>query len=249
MSTTLNYYRFLVEGDSTYKYNWLEEPPEVHEGTAVVSGSVTFIDSTLKSVVSAEIVHENTPTGGHYGSLIATMDAPASGVDTYLFTKPFPVSLRMATILFDGNQKGDEFEIVGADDVVIGVISDTAVSGTNEVFMEDLSNVEKGFQIKLDDGVTIDDLGYVTEVTTASGSFTVQNSVSKDYEAGSPTLVKLTVPFVEKSRIGSAPTANLEIAESITTGKYLPANTPVSIKYYNNSDVDKSLSMFIEYLY
>jgi len=110
------------------------------------------------------------------------------------------------------------------------------------------ANVKIGFNINLTDGLNINNVGDVIAIDATAGTITVNGAPQHNYNDTSPTYVRISVVYMDNVKLGHA--MNFPIGESKIGASYVPTGTIIRSKYTNNSpSVDKTLLVYLEYLY
>lgn len=110
-----------------------------------------------------------------------------------------------------------------------------------------IENAKIGFFITLTDGVNTDIIGYVTAVNVSAGTISVNGTPEHNFNTNSPTLVKITVYYMDNVELG--PAMNYNIGSDKIGASYIPIGTHILSIYDNKSDNDKSIITYLEYLY
>lgn len=108
-----------------------------------------------------------------------------------------------------------------------------------------ISVSQLGFYMTLTNGSDTEDLGRIVYKT--SSTIFVENAPTINFLAESPTYIQQTVYVLKDHYVGNGKI--FSVGEGKIGGSFVPADTPVSIKYTNNSNVDKRLLGFVEFLY
>ena len=212
------------------------------------------IDITKTSIIDevqekeVRIKEETTKTGGSYKCDIKKISAPgpAGTVTKTIFTWPMPMSILSVTFVSKDEHKDDELEGIGADQVTVGVITEGISIGDTVIKVSDTAFkvLKLGYFVNLDDGANNNDLGRVTAKNIITNEITCEKAATNAFNATS--LVKMTVKMAEM--ILGHPWEYV-IGDTKIGGSYVPANSPMIIKYKNNGLTTKELYLEIEYLY
>lgn len=111
-----------------------------------------------------------------------------------------------------------------------------------------VDNVKLGYYIRLTDGVNVDEINRVVRVDTTNNKIYTEDAPSNTYSALSPTYVQQTVYVMKDYEFGHG--WEHRIGESKIGGSYIPANTPITVTYYNKSATETVEQVGrVEYLY
>ena len=110
-----------------------------------------------------------------------------------------------------------------------------------------ISYIKVGFNVNLTDGINSDNIGDVIEINSDTSTIIVNGAPQHNYNDTSPTYVQMSILYMDNVKLG--PPMNYPIGEAKIGSSYVPAGTIIQSKYINNSNVDKKLFAYIEYLY
>lgn len=185
-------------------------------------------------------------TNGHYrGQGLSLSISATTGLQTFDFVFPIPISILSATVMPQSSMIGDKVNVLIAPDTMVGTITADVTAGSNVLTVSStvLDNIDLGILIKIDDGTNSESLGQVIDI---SGSdITVENSTTNAYATGSA--VKITWQVLKDFVIST--TYPIVIGETSLSSLYLPSNTVLRIVYDNISGTAKDLSVLLEYFY
>jgi hypothetical protein len=228
---------------------WKVVSGAVYEMTATEKADLDLVQVTVEHVQSVVIQEEPVKTGGSYQSRTLACSVPASaGPHDFNFTFPHPISLLSADYTDESNMVNDRVDVEVGPDVVVGVITaDVAVDDTTiTVDATSIANCKLGHRLKIDNGVTLDDLGRVTGKT--STTLTFETPAQNIYLAAAPTYVKRTVRMVHDLQLTGSGMV-YSIGTSKIGGSYIPAGIVIRVVYTNNDGTSKTYRPLIEYLY
>lgn len=252
MSTSLSKYKIWCVTDNQYEYIWSETEPlvcPINNTHTINIDSIVVIDEIASNIM--KIREENIPTGENFQCECYNIEyTGGTGVETSTdFTWPHPINvLELQFVSTDAN-KGDSIRLVVAPNTIIGVItanvsiSDKIINVSSTV----LDNVMIGYHLDLFDGANTFDCGRITSVDKVNNQVTVENSLTQSFSASSPTYVRLSVYVVNNYIIG--PPQRYVIGEGKIGGSYVPTNTIVRVSITNSSNLPKTFSAQLEYLY
>lgn len=206
--------------------------------------------STVK--VLEEDMDKDKQTQGHFRAKTLAFDVPVGAQWHYTnFTFPYPISLLSMEYVGINALIDDRIKINIAPDTTTGTItsdvtaSDTVINVSQTV----IDNVQIGYNLKLDDGTNVDDLGYVLSYDKTNLTVTMETAAVNGFLAATPTYVKQTIPLLEDIEIDYT-TASITIGATKIGGSYLPANTVIEFGYYNgDASGGKRFRAIVEFLY
>ena len=241
--------------DSVYRTVWnTTEPTTCPDNNAhtISTNPPPRIIQTIENQ-RVKIIEEDGITQGTYKFKGYCYNIPAGNVgnvSTFLHTWKYPISLLNGWFISSDDMSGDKIDFTVADNSVIGAIGAPVYAGNTEITVTStvLENISKGFFVNITDGVALDDLGEVVDINTANSTITVDTAATQTFSPLSPTYVRTTIKVIEDFSI---PVTNQRyaFAEKKVGGKFLPKNTPVNVRYTNNSGNAKTLCYNMEYLY
>lgn len=245
---TLLKYRFLVENDPEYKIDWLESAPLLWNGVNVVQESITCLaEMSDDAIQKVKIEKENTTTGGHYQSEFVHIESIASSKVSKDVVWEMPISLFSAQINIPAIAEGDEIEAIVSPDTIIGVVSESVSAGSNVINLssEHIQNIFVGAVLAITDGSNVNDLGVIKEIDLVTGNVTMEKPSVDSFVIGSALI--MNVYIVRRGKIANQ--GLFIVGRADIGGQYFPAGRILRINYYNNSQVNKNIGIFFEYLY
>jgi len=246
--TTLNKFRFLVEGNSEYIYNWYETLPTTYDNKNIIENSVTVLETITNEIPKIKIEKENIQTGGHFQSWNIDIDCVANSKSTKDISWNMPISLFSSQINFPIECIGDEIEAIVAPDTIVGVLSQSLSNNSNVVYINpsSINNVFIGATLTISDEENSDNLGEIININYETNAITLEKNSEHSFLTNS--IIKINIFIVKKSKIVNS--GNIVVGQADIAGQYFPAGRILRINYYNNSEtVNKKLNLFLEYLY
>jgi len=244
-------YRVYCTTEGIPVIGWYESEPTVcpHNNTHTIDNAKTVI---VNKVLSSEITikEEEVPTGGHYKMVSNILVCPANTTSVHDFSYPYDMTVLDMFMVTEEIHKGDTLNLVMSPDTTIGVISaDVSIDDTViNVPIQYMDPLQKGFLIKITDGVNISDLGYILALDTISGTITTSVGASHSYLASSPTYIQIGITPLDNMHIGPATT--YFFGDKKIGGSYVPAGMLIRVYYENKSlTEEKTLYTYIEKLY
>lgn len=211
------------------------------------------IPEPSERVIKALIQEENIPTGGHYQAkgfeIVVPASDPVGDITDLEFSFPYPISLLSCEYATTENMDGDRMCLSIAPDTTVGSLSsnadiDDTVISVSESMMQ---YMESGYCLKLSDGTNENDLGAIVGIDRVNNTVTVENSLTNNFLASTPTYVKRSVKMVPCIYIQG--NSRVQLGESKIGGSYIPANTTFKVQYENNEGSAKKFRFIFEYLY
>jgi hypothetical protein len=241
--------------DSVYRKLWDTEEPTTcpdNNGHTISTNPPPRIIQTINSH-DVKIIEEDGITQGIYKFKGFSLDVPSGtsgNVTSQTLMFSYPISLINGWFISSKGMAGDIIDLSVADNTVIGAIGAPVYTGNTEMTVTSTvtDNLSIGYFTSLTDGSQFSDLGEVLAIDKINSTITVQTPSTNTFSPLSPTYVIMQVKVVENFSI---PVENerYAFAEKKVGGKYLPANTPIYVKYTNNEGNAKVFSYNMEYLY
>lgn len=239
--------------------------PAAHTSRAIDASETKKVVTLDPEVQKMLIVEETTPdgyspTGGHIrtkGVLIniepGLEGSPDPQVITPVITEHIEsldinTSVLSYIVYCNDDNLGDTMDIVASKDTTIGVITASVDTETTvlQVSPTVIQYAVKGYFISLTNGVTKDDLGYITDIDPVYSTITVQFPPSNSY-AAMTTAVKITRGLFEGCYFHN--TYPIHTGHDKIGGSFVPAETTMHFIYTNNTAVAKKLWVTVELLY
>lgn len=179
------------------------------------------------------------------------LDIPATeGLFSVEHTFPYPLALLGGDCFISPNMVGDrvriEIHFAAFNNNIVGVLTEGAIQGKKEITV-DLNSarnfIAKSRFLSLTNGSTFfEEIGEVVE--KSGQTILLANALSSSYPAG--TFVQAIAVPIPHIRFTTSP-AHVYIGEGTHRATYLPANTKVVFKYWNQTGSAKPVSFLLEY--
>ena len=242
MKREVSLYRYVCVSGVEWE-EWFEDPPiECPDGHSIQSGTLAIIDDVAEQHVSAVIIEESIPTGGHFQCSSKSIHSTASGITTVEISWPYQISLLSAELLVCPNAKcGDWVEAHVGPDTVVGALTSTVTSGSVELYVSStvIENVAIGFYIT----VAGKNLGRVLAV--GDSTITIESPADIDLALGEYVLQ--TIKLIDRFDLGLP--GRIPLGGTKVGASHIPANTAIRYIHHNCEDVEKGVLAKIEYLY
>ena len=186
------------------------------------------------------LVGYNIQTTSYEVSVPATQNA--GEITEFTWSYPIDINIIRGSFFNKPEFLGDFAEMVVGEDTVIGAVTvDVAINDEwLSVSSTVLDNIERGFFIKVDGN----DLGRCLEVDINGGRIRVA-PIANAITAGAYILQ--TISFVPHIYLEG--TNSRDIIEGGLETSFIPADTELKVKYYNNNLTAKTFSIRVEYHY
>lgn len=205
-----------------------------------------WIEETINNPLR-RIQEESIPVDGTLGFDTIQMDILPN--ETNILDKSWdidiaPLELMMQLTSF---HTGDILQIDLAPDTIIGATTTNVAIGQTvlDVTSSVLDNAKVGYMCTITDGNTVDELGLITDIDHGLSQITVKTGAVNNYNAG--VFVRITIKVLNPYKIGAP--RQLNIGKSKIGASHVNKNTTVRITYINNSNVNKTFNLDMEYLY
>lgn len=186
-------------------------------------------------------------TGGHYQAQSFCIDVLSGDTTKDLDVSfPIPVALLSASWKEHAEYQGDYIEM-GTIPAITGTITEN-VTANDTVFNVSSTvgdNARIGGFLQITDGTNTDILGHILDI--GDGTVTCNIPSSNSFLASTPTYCKFHIEMYRKSPLDRA--YNASLGESKIGGSYIPANSVLRAKYYNDTATAKKFIFTLEYLY
>ncbi len=256
MSVNVNKWRVVITANQAEDFVWRDE----NQDAPVVGPTGEPIDTAKSRIVEVReqneviIQEEKIKTGGNFKFESIKITAAANTITEQDFSWEIPINVISATIVTSADMTGDLITWLVAPNITIGgITSDISISNTViNVSQTVVDNIKIGFKIRVanaaDPANAFEDLGIVLNVDKDNFQITVSTAATQAWAAALPTLVQMSVYYIENAEIG--PPAKIEIGKDKIGASYLPANT-ILRAYYDNKHVTdaKTFYAYVEYLY
>lgn len=269
MANVLQYsYRCIDEDEIITELRFEHEDPP----TACRRGSTHTID--LDSVaIDHEIsqnkvtIDENSDlTGGNYKFMQKNIPGP-TGAQPFVTEFTWPYNITVFDIQFTPTDKNFD------DDIHMSVLSPvppapydflgyggvavlglTAEAGATALTISSVDNTFAGYDITILSGptgipgMTSCHMGEVLSVNKNTNTIVCENATNVIF--GPNSIIKQEVYITDHKGASIGPPHRYPIGDSVVGGSFVPANSKVLVKYYNNSnDENKKMHTIVEYRY
>lgn len=199
------------------------------------------------------VQQENHAIGGYIGIEGITVNAGFSILGplttTQTATWPHDINIISSKVYISQNSEGDILNIYVNKDTIVGVVT-AAVSPSDSTFTVSdtvVLNTDVGFLVKIDDGVNIDNVGYVTAIDLGAGTITVSGSATNSFAIGA--FIKISIHMVRD--VNLIPNDTVGAGETNLGSTHVPAGAATFyIDYTNNSTTTaKTLRIINQFYY
>jgi hypothetical protein len=204
--------------------------------TAILAAHV---GEQFQSPMVVAIKGESKPTQGFYQAVSFIMNVtPGLTPTTREVSWPFDTSLISGKFQVFGSELGDKFEALAAPDTVIGMISEDVAQGATQIPVSDtvLANAAVGFQVNFQDtsNGSVVSGGRILAISKASSTITIETPLSAALTAFPPTLVRISVSYVDAEVIDGQDMITL--GQTLQGASHVAANRIVRFKYTNGTE-------------
>ncbi len=249
--TTLYKYRIFCQTEDQFVYVWSETAPTQcpnNSSDTINPNSISIIEQIDSNEVS--IKDEYVPTGHNFRAETKKISVAAGPDVTTIqyFSWPYNTTFLNLYFVTTGDHEGDIVYIDAPFDRIIGAVTASVVSSDTQIPVTQtvIDNVFVGYNLFLDDGTNLDDLGRVIAIDSVNNILTVETPTVHAFSPLTPTYVKITRRAVD-FEIGCP--HQYAIGMKTLTGSHVPANEPARVQYINKSSVSKDFILIYEYLY
>jgi len=247
------------------KYVWsVLKPTKCPDNAShtIDTNSITIVQevSTKKVIVK----EENVDTGGNFKAKGIAYDVVGSDEDTgsgagivhSIRSWIYPVNILGIWINITEDMIGDVVNLYVAPNTTIGVIGaavavdDITITCSSTVF----NYIKVGYEVRITNGVFVDDLGEVTSVNSMTRQITTTHPSTHIYSQFSPTYVQMSVHMLHDCELGAV--GRMPIGSTKIGASYVPAGLAIHAYYKNNTTTiadhavkQKRMRTDIEYLY
>jgi len=246
--TEVNYYKYYCPTEAAYKFEWGTTPPT---NCPVDNAAIDQLTTTIVQTVSTKEVIVTDGADGWYQATSIHM-AVTGATGTYVEDTSWPcdIILWTATIYIDDQSTGDMFEIIVAPDTAIGYLTASCASSSTTMTVSPtvIAFVQRGLDLKLNNGTNINNLGRITAIDTNTNTITFETATTNTFAMYTPVYLGIYVIRnynLSSSMVGACKC--IDFAGKGLRGKVIPANTLVRFSYKNNSAIAKDVSIKIEY--
>ena len=246
--TTVYYFRYYCPTEAAYKYMWSDTAP-----TNCPTDNATIDQTTvtvLQTVATNEYIVTDSATGWYQSTAMCLTVPGATGTYIQDTSWPCDIILWTATIYIDDQSTGDMFEIIVAPDTAIGYLTASCASSSTTMTVSPtvIAFVQRGLDLKLNNGTNINNLGRITAIDTNTNTITFETATTNTFAMYTPVYLGIYVIRdynISSSMVGACKC--IDFAGKGLRGKVIPANTLVRFSYKNNSAIAKDVSIKIEY--
>jgi len=222
-------FRVYCNVEQAYLTTWEEAEPAAcpHNAAHALDHSKTLvIDSIISGSIEASIREEalESNTGGRFRCRTFQIAVPAlADPAPFDISWPYPVSIMAGTYFPPEASIGDEVDVLGAPDTVIGALVATEPAGETVLAVSPtvLDNAFPGAWAKVAD----QDVGEIRAVDKIAGTITV--SVALDADRSPGDLIRMTTKFADRLRLNSVDAQT--IGDTKIGSTFLPANRVLRI--------------------
>lgn len=199
------------------------------------------------------IQEEQTPTdGGNYCFDTISFDIPADSTASDEQSWEENINILSFSYVTTAAHTGDEFYgTVGEDSVVCGVGADVDIGAVTLVIPSSmfLPYLCRGYKLKITNGTTADDLGFIRGVNHSTCEITVQTATTRQWLSSNSQLLVTRIIAGRVGPIEIGPPWSYSIGKDKIGTSFLPAGKKVKITYTNKSAEAKRFVVIIRYLY
>lgn len=249
---TVYKYRIYCNTESANVYQWAETGPATCPNNTAHSinlNSISIVDQQGPSIFA--IKEETISTGGHYRTESKKISANAGPnvITSIQFSWPYDVSVLAIYMSPDSSSDGDSLTITVGANTILGILTQDIAAGVTTIPVSSsvITNIAKGYYVSVDDGNNADNLARVIAIDAINNTITTELATTHSFTAASPTYIKVNVRPVDQLEL----VAGLQYALGMKKigGSFIPANTVVTVDYFNKTNVAKNLVFAYEYLY
>lgn len=247
----INKYRIYCNTESKFVEGWGNlEPTKCYNNTehVVNLNSIKQIDNINNSQV--KIIEDNVFVGRNV-SIAQINLSSVSTTQTKVYTFKKITSMYSFKYATDVSNQGDELTIAINPNTPLGLITQNVSTGDTIIYAPPAIFLfgQIGFNVKLSNGVNVDDLGEILSIDSTAGTITVENPAVNNFSTTN-TLCLMTYYTMKNIVIG--PPQMYAFGEDIIGGAAVPVGTSVHFIYKNNSpggSPEKSLQVYISLLF
>lgn len=175
-------------------------------------------------------------TNGNFYRMTAVVDADSNSTTQYEETLLVNTSVLSVHYETGNEHVGDSFEVLLAPDTALGTITSDVSPGDSVISVSQsvISNAIAGpMRFMLDDGVQSESLGRIVSIDIVNSQITTENSATLAFLAATPTVVRVSVVYIDTCTIGMARCET--VGESKIGSSAIPAGQTVRLVYHNRS--------------
>jgi len=244
---TIYQFRYTCSTENKSIFHWNETPPIVCKNDGSSISNMVSVDQ--RSTNEFKVIEESVRTGGHFkvNSYLICATGATGAMSYNEFTYKNDRSILSMQVIPGVGCEGDSVEVIVAPDTPIGILSATGTSGATsfDVNSTVIDNLERGYFVKITNGVDTDDCGEVLGVDSISGTIDMDIPTTQIFAPGSYILQSVYMG----DQFNLPPPGRYPIGEGKIGGSYLPANKPIGVKYYKTDGDDKKMWVIVESLY
>ena len=249
--TSIYKYRVKCTTDNKYEYIWADSEP-----TTCPTNTAHTIDCCQTSII--QVIDPNTvtinemdvQTGGHYKMICQKMPTVyANTIGSHDFSFKIPINVISGYTKTGSDQIGDIISFDVSPDTVIGILNQDISINDTIIYVSQavIELIYLGLYIKFDDGTNITTNNQIIAIDKVNNTFTVEDPIDTVFLAVTPTILKITINYVENVEI--AQPGNYYIGQNKIGSSYVSANTVIRLRYDNKGQEDKTPIFILEILY
>jgi len=249
-SRTLNQYRLFCLTENKYIDIWANTPPNICPHTnsdTIDTNSIVIIDSISSNDVN---IVQSIPgfTGEFYRSQGFNLVIPANNIGTKTFSWPFNITLLTFSMQFNTTNVGDTVNLFVAPNTTIGTITQNIIQGDTIINVSPtvLTNIYLGHLITITNGNQKIEMGQCINIDSINNKITCD--IPANISIQSNAYVQSSRHVLKDFYINISNVLHT-LANKTISGLSLQKNTNSTIFYNNNSNVDKTFTFSIEFLY
>lgn len=251
MTDKVHKWRIYCNTEAAFQHWWLESdtvgPTTCPNDTGhSVNSSSVSLDYNVSSNSMSVIEEPDVKTGGRYRiKHFNFMMCP--GTNTIVESFPFPVGALAMQYSVTPFNIGDEFNL-DVSNVTVGALGADASIGATVLTVSStvLDNIQIGFTCSITDLVNLNELGYVLDKDTNASTITVETATTHAFLAATPTYVRMTI---HRGSLICATESEDSFGQAKIGASHVPANTPLTMTYINNSTLCKTFTVAMEILF
>lgn len=221
-------------------------PTTCPENNTHTISTVQEVDTISTDMVS--IREEDIFTNGNYFTWGQYFTAPANSTYDHTWVFQHPSTVLQVNFHTDASMTGDKVWVLVNPNTLVGTITADVTAGDTVINVSQtvIDNVYPGYQFVLTDGLNLDDPGYIVAKDTVNNTVTINNPVTNNYLAASPTYVQIGRYYIWDMKFGP-PGVHL-VGDGKIGGTYIPAGTTALVRYQNNGGSPKDITFDVEML-
>lgn len=252
MTSTLYDFNFYCVTESKYVDVWAPELPSPLLCPNNSAHTINADSVSIAQTVSQQQFIALEASKGYYQAKSVCVHIPA-GATGSIYTQDISwtanILLWTMTLYVSDDSIEDVISLISGPDTTIGYITASAGIGATTITVSStvITNVTRGLNITLYDGVNRNELGEITAINTSTNTLTFQTATTTAFSPG--TLVYLNIHTIKDFQICDTMMSNQGITFGAKgfKGKELPANMIVRFKNTNNNGLAKEITFKVEY--